>query len=242
MISINNIRKVYKNNLGECEVLKGINLDIKEGEIIALLGLNGAGKTTLSSIIATLHPPTSGDILINGISIYKDLNNYRKNLGYCPQRTNLDKFLTIYENLYRSCFYYGLNSQQASEAVINALVRFNLERYADMKVYQLSGGYKQRVLIARACLHKPKIIIFDEPTVGLDSHIRRDLWNIITQLRQDGVTIILTTHYLDEAEYLSDRICILHHGEIKYLSTSDNLKKELQCLNLEEAFLAFLKK
>ena len=111
-----------------------------------------------------------------------------------------------------------------------------------MKVYQLSGGYKQRVLIARACLHKPKIIIFDEPTVGLDSHIRRDLWNIITQLRQDGVTIILTTHYLDEAEYLSDRICILHHGEIKYLSTSDNLKKEFQCLNLEEAFLAFLKK
>jgi ABC-2 type transport system ATP-binding protein len=241
MISIQNIRKSYPTKSGQFEALKGISLDIKSGEVLALLGVNGAGKTTLSSIISTLHPPSSGDILINNQSIYNDIYDYRKIFGYCPQRPNLDKFLSVYENLYRSCFYYGLDAPAAKLAVENALIRFNLHKYQDKKVHQLSGGYKQRVLIARACLHKPKIIIFDEPTVGLDSHIRRELWEIIKELKNDGVTIILTTHYLDEAEYLSDRVCILHDGKISYSATAAEIKNEFQSANLEDAFLAFIK-
>ncbi|MCH9811795.1 ABC transporter ATP-binding protein [bacterium] len=222
------------------EALKEISLSLYEGEVLGLLGVNGAGKTTLASILAALHPKSSGDIIWNGKSIYDNLLPYRAIIGYCPQHPNIEGELTLGENLLFSGRCYGL-SRQETEARIDELAKeFKLEAYLDAKVRQVSGGYKQRFLIARALMHKPKLVILDEPTVGLDSHIRRELWEVIKSLKDTGTAVVLTTHYLDEAEYLSDRICLIHDGTIRAVDTPDNLKKKHKKNNLEEVFLQFV--
>ncbi|GAG36551.1 unnamed protein product, partial [marine sediment metagenome] len=214
--------------------------DIYRGEIISLLGVNGAGKTTLSAILATLHPPTEGDVIFNERSIYDDINTYRRHIGYCPQKPNLFQDLTVEQNLLFAGRYFNLPEDQVKKRVQDLVQKYDLGQYINSKPGMLSGGYKQRVLIARSLMHNPKLLILDEPTVGLDPHIRHHLWENIRNLKKEGVTIVLTTHYLDEAEVLSDRICILDRGVIKLIDTPENLKTAYQKSRLEDVFLKLM--
>jgi len=239
LLSIKNVTKTYSGT-PTITALKGINLDIFQGEVLSLLGVNGAGKTTLSSIIATLHPATSGDILYNGVSIYDDIISFRRIMGFCPQKPNIDAMLTIKENLIFAGRYFNLSHDVIEQRSKELMEQFQLTKYADAKGSMLSGGYKQRFLLARTLMHSPKIVILDEPTVALDPHIRRNLWDIIKQLKNDGVTILLTTHYIEEAEILSDRVCILDQGVIKLIDTPDNLKKDYSKANLEDVFIKLM--
>lgn len=237
LLHIKNVRKVYHARGQTITALDDVSLTIKKGEIFGLLGVNGAGKTTLSSIIATLHPPTDGDILFKGESIYKNLFTYRKALGFCPQHQNLDTFLTVKDNLVFAGRYFLLPEYIIQERVTELMHTFELTRYADYTIHELSGGTKQRVLIARALMHDPEIIILDEPTVGLDPDIRRKLWHLIRSLQKRGISIILTTHYLDEAEVLSDRICILNKGKVILIESLAELKARHKLATLEDIFL-----
>jgi len=241
ILQITSLTKTYESNGHILNALDDVSFSINSGEIFGLLGVNGAGKTTLSSILATLHPPTSGDVLYNGTSIYRDLDAYRTNLGFCPQHQNLDQFLTVEENLYFAGRYFLIPKTVLAERVASLIQRFGLEKYKNFSINQLSGGNKQRVLIARALIHNPKIIIFDEPTVGLDPDIRRALWEEIRSLKNMGITIILTTHYLDEAEYLSDRICFLHKGKVILIESVQKLKSERNKERLEDIFIDLVK-
>lgn len=239
LIEIKNVTREYPGK-PPFKALKGISLDIYEGEIIGLLGVNGAGKTTLSSIIATLHPANSGEITYQGKSIYDNINHYRHIIGFCPQKPNLNTALTVKENLMFSARYYGIAEEQVHARTERLMDKYGLTKYANVSSATLSGGYKQRVMIARALMHSPKLVILDEPTVGLDPHIRHQLWETIKELKKDNVTVILTTHYLDEAEVLSDRICILDKGTIKLIDTPDNLKANYNKGNLEDVFIQLM--
>src|SRR5581483_3026481 len=236
LLTIKNVKKRY----GAKEALKGVSLDIYQGEIFGLLGVNGAGKTTLSSIIATLHPATEGDVEFEGQSIYANLAQYRRKLGFCPQRPNLNPMLTLEQNLRFSGQYYQLTADQINERFEKLVQQFELTPYLHQKAQVLSGGYKQHFIIARALMHNPRLVILDEPTVGLDPHILRQLWNKIKELKQDGITVILTTHYLDEAEQLADRVCVLDQGMIKLIDTPDKLKADFKMQNLEDVFIALM--
>ena len=242
LLQIKNVTKTYPKSSSNPEIkaLKGVNLDIYEGEVLSLLGVNGAGKTTLSSIISTLHPATSGDIEYNGTSIYKQITEFRQIIGFCPQKPNIDSMLTIKENLEFAGRYFGMEKQAIKERTDYLMQRFGLTKYADSKGAILSGGYKQRFLLARTLMHSPELVILDEPTVGLDPHVRRDIWEIIKGLRHDGVTVLLTTHYLDEAEVLSDRVCILDKGVIQLIDTPQNLLNKHGEKNLEELFIKLI--
>ncbi|MCF7800135.1 ABC transporter ATP-binding protein [Candidatus Babeliales bacterium] len=238
LLQIRNIKKQYKQKGQKpIDALKGVSLDIYKGEIITLLGVNGAGKSTLSSIIATLHPPTDGDILFENKSIYSDLANYRSHLGFCPQKPNLDVNLTLEQNLRFSGRYYQMSQADITNRLNKLVEQFELGEYLARKVNILSGGYRQRFMIARSLIHDPDLVLLDEPTVGLDPHIRRQLWAKIKELKNDGVTIILTTHYLDEAEYLSDRVCILDKGLIKLIDSPAKILSDFKKAHLEDVFL-----
>lgn len=241
LLAIKEVWKIYKTEKTEIQALKGISFSIYEGEILGLLGPNGSGKTTLSSIIATLHPPTSGDVLFKDKSIFEYTISYRKFLGFCPQKPNFEKMLTVKENLIFAGRYYGLSGKVIKERVNTLLEQFDLDKYSSSTPDVLSGGYKQRLLIARTLVHNPALVILDEPTVAMDPHIRRELWDIINQLKKSGVTILLTTHYLDEAEVLSDRVCVLDQGKIRFLDTPDNLKLAFKRHRLEDVFLDLMK-
>ncbi|HEX2580056.1 MAG TPA: ABC transporter ATP-binding protein [Rhabdochlamydiaceae bacterium] len=240
-LQINQVTKTYFDGRRILKkALQGISLELYQGEVLGLLGVNGAGKTTLVSILATLHPPTTGEILWNGISIYDVLLPFRSVVGYCPQHPNIEKDFSLGESLVISGQCYGLSKKEAEERKKELAKDFNLEPYLDASIDQVSGGYKQRFLIARALMHRPHLVILDEPTVGLDSHIRRELWGVISSLREQGITVILTTHYLDEAEKLSDRICLIHEGIVRITDTPENLKNQHQKNSLEEVFLKFI--
>lgn len=240
LIQVRSVKKHYRNGPTVKEALKGISLEFYEGEIFGLLGVNGAGKTTLSSILAGLHPPTEGEILFRGRSIYEDIVSYRKLVGFCPQKPNLDLSLTLEENLTFAGRYHRMPAKDIHSQVRLLMDQFQLHEYAQSKASVLSGGYKQRFLIARTLIHRPKWIILDEPTVGLDPHVRHQLWELIKDLKKKGSSILLTTHYLDEAEYLSDRVCIIDRGAVKTVDTPDNLKKLHQKHRLEDVFLKIM--
>lgn len=237
ILEIRNLIKTYQSPQGSFNALDGVSLDIKQGEILGLLGVNGAGKTTLSSILATLHPPTSGDVLFKGTSIYGNIMHYRTALGFCPQRQNLDTHLNVQENLLFAGRYFLLPEDVVRQRTHALMETFDLLRYAAFDINSLSGGTKQRVLIARALMHNPEIVLLDEPTVGLDPDVRRRLWQHIKTLKERGITVILTTHYLDEAEILSDRICILNRGQVLLTTSIHDLKETHPHLNLEEIFI-----
>ncbi|MCK4499274.1 ABC transporter ATP-binding protein [Candidatus Babeliales bacterium] len=238
LIEVKDIKKQYKGAAGKTiHALRGVSLDINAGEVIGLLGANGAGKTTLASIIVTLHPATSGDIFYDGKSVYKNLYDYRRMIGFCPQKPNLYPGLTIEQNLMFAGRFYGLEEDVIKTRVQKLVKRYSLQQYLDQYPSSLSGGYKQRVMIARSLVHNPKLLLLDEPTVGLDPHIRRQLWTEIKNLRVEGVSIVLTTHYIEEADELSDRICVLDNGKITFLDTPENLKKTHKKGTLEEVFL-----
>lgn len=240
-LQVRKISKIYEGPSGTYkQALKEVSLDLHKGEILGLLGVNGAGKTTLSSILATLHPPSSGDILWNGKSIYQQIIPYRRNVGFCAQKPNIEKSLTIEENLLFAGRLYGLSKGHAEKRKDALMDQFGLAPYQKYYEDALSGGYRQRFMIARALIHEPEIVILDEPTVGLDPHIRRQIWECIEQLKAQNITVLLTTHYLDEAEVLSDRVALIHSGTIRIIDTPHNLKKHHAKNNLEEVFLKFV--
>lgn len=241
LLQLRDITKSFDDGVQVIHALKGVTIDIMQGEVLGLLGVNGAGKTTLSSIIATLNPATSGEIFKDGVSIYKDVTGYRRTIGFCPQKPNIDMMLSIEENLYFVGRYFGMSSTLIAERSEYLLHRFGLDKYAKSKAYILSGGYKQRFLLARALMHQPQLVILDEPTVGLDPHVRRDIWEVIKGLRQEGVTVLLTTHYLDEADALADRVCVLDKGVIKLVDTPENLKASHHQTSLEDVFIKLIK-
>ena len=240
-LSIKNISKFYHDKHRVVKALDDVSLTIDKGEIFGLLGVNGAGKTTLSSIIATLHPATSGDILFKGKSIYSDIISYRRSLGFCPQKQNLDTYLNVKDNLIFAGRYFLLPESVIQERAARLMDQLELTRYAEFDIDQLSGGTKQRVLIARALMHNPELVLLDEPTVGLDPDIRRKLWQIIKELKKLGITVILTTHYLDEAEHLSDRVCILNKGKVLLIESLKDLKARHAMASLEDIFLTLTK-
>jgi len=241
ILQVHNLTKVYQTDHSVVEALKNVSFNLFPGEIFALLGVNGAGKTTLSSILATLHPPTSGDILFQNESIYRNLYTYRQALGFCPQKQNLDPFLNVEENLIFAGKYFLLSKEEIAQRVTKLMDQLELNRYAKFSIDALSGGNKQRVLIARALINNPKILILDEPTVGLDPDIRQILWQLIRDLKNQGITVILTTHYLDEAEALADRVCILHKGKIQLIESLKTLVAQHKQAKLETIFLNLMK-
>lgn len=240
-LQVENLSKVYMSK-GKIvkKALTNVSLEIHRGEILGLLGVNGAGKTTLASILATLKPGTAGRVLYRGTSIYDQLISYRAVVGLCPQKPNVEKNLSLEELLIFSGRCYGLSIPDAKTRAEELMEEYDLTSYRLAQMGELSGGYRQRFLIARALVHRPKLVILDEPTVGLDPHIRRHLWEAVRSLRDQGVTVLLTTHYLDEAEVLSDRVCLIHSGQVRTIDTPSNLKKLHQKNTLEEVFLKFV--
>lgn len=240
LLTLEDISKIYPMRPSPIVALDHVSLEVYKGEILSLLGVNGAGKTTLSSIIATVHPPSSGTVYWQGISIYKALQAYRSTIGYCPQRANFDPFLTVEENLVFAGRYFLVPQKELFIQVQRLMDTFGLTPYARTSVAILSGGYKQRLLLARALVHNPSLVILDEPTVALDPHIRRQLWDSILTLKEQGVTVLLTTHYLDEAEVLSDRVCILDRGRIRLIDKPKNLLSAYNKARLEDVFLQLM--
>ncbi|MRG57743.1 ATP-binding cassette domain-containing protein [Phyllobacterium sp. SYP-B3895] len=233
-ISVSSLNKTYESGF---EALKNINLDIRHGEIFALLGPNGAGKTTLISTICGIVNPTSGTILADGHDIIKEYRAARSKIGLVPQELTTDAFETVWATV---SFSRGLFGKPANPAHIEKILReLSLWDKKDSKIMTLSGGMKRRVMIAKALSHEPEILFLDEPSAGVDVELRRDMWNVVRALRESGVTIILTTHYIEEAEQMADRIGVISHGEIILVEEKDALmrslgKKELRLLLQEK--------
>jgi len=221
-ISINNLSKVYDNGF---EALKKINLNIKKGEIFAMLGPNGAGKTTLISIICGIVNPTSGDVKVDNFDIINDYRETRSKIGLVPQELTLEQFETVFNNVSYSRGLYG--KEPSSSHIEKILKQLSLWDKKDLRLRQLSGGMKRRVLIAKALSHEPSILFLDEPTAGVDVELRKDMWKIVENLRKTGVTIILTTHYIEEAEAIADRVGVINQGEIIVVDDTKELLKKM---------------
>lgn len=222
IISIKNVSKIYDNGF---KALNNVSLDIRRGEILALLGPNGAGKTTLISAITGIVSTTSGQILVDGFDTKTQFRETRKRIGLVPQELTISAFETVW-NAVR--FTRGLFGKPYNEAIIEDLLReLTLLDKRDNQLRMLSGGMKRRVLIAKALSHEPSILFLDEPTAGVDVELRKDMWKIIDKLRDRGVTIILTTHYIEEAEQIADRIGVINNGEILLVEEKDVLMQKL---------------
>jgi ABC-2 type transport system ATP-binding protein len=207
--------------------LDGIDLAIPAGEIFGLLGPNGAGKTTTISICTTRALPSSGSVQIAGIDVVKHPSKARVHMGVVPQYNTLDRSLTIHENLYYHCRYFGFSAAAAKARSSELLNQFLLHERASAMPNELSGGLQQRVQIARAIAHRPAVLFLDEPSAGLDPQSRIAMWNAVRGLRDDGITVVLTTHYMEEADELCDRVAIVDHGRILALETPAHLKTTL---------------
>jgi ABC-2 type transport system ATP-binding protein len=218
IVQIKELRKSYK---GGFTALKGVDLDIHEGEILALLGPNGAGKTTLISTICGITTATSGSVTVAGHDIVTDYRAARSLIGLVPQEINLEPFERVINTVR---FSRGLFGKPRDDAAIERILRqLSLWDKKDSQVRELSGGMKRRVLIAKALSHDPRVLFLDEPTAGVDVELRKDMWEIVAQLKADGVTIILTTHYIEEAEAIADRVGVIAHGELMLVEDKDTL-------------------
>ena len=206
-ISINNLSKVFDNGF---EALKNINLNIKRGEIFAMLGPNGAGKTTLISIICGIVRLSSGKVTVDDLDIIKDYRSTRSKIGLVPQELTLEQFESVFNNVSYSRGLYG--KKPNPDYIEKILKDLSLWDKKELSLRQLSGGMKRRVLIAQALSHEPSILFLDEPTAGVDVELRKDMWKIVEDLRKTGVTIILTTHYIEEAEAIADRVGVINQG------------------------------
>ncbi len=226
-ISISDLRKTYTSKFSKerKEALKNISLNIEKGQIFGLLGPNGAGKSTLINIIAGLVNKTSGKVFVNNIDLDKEPEKLRANLGIVPQEVVIDPFFNVYDTLEYYAGYYGIRKgNRRTDEILKAL---SLEDKKDFNPRRLSGGMKRRLLIAKALVHNPPIIILDEPTAGVDVELRSQLWEYVRKLNKEGTTILLTTHYLEEAEQLCDKIAVINKGEIIANDTTKNLKEKL---------------
>ena len=225
IIEVKNLTKIY--NEGNVLAVDNISFEIQKGEIFALLGPNGAGKTTTISMLATLLTPTEGEATVNTFNIRKDSKSVRKSIGIVFQEPSLDSDMKGRENLELHAILYGMPKTERRDKINEVLKLVNLEDKADLFVKNYSGGMKRRLEIARGLIHKPEVLFLDEPTLGLDPQTRRKIWEKIKELNQLNITILLTTHYMEEADELADRICIMDHGKIIAMDTSENLKKKL---------------
>lgn len=205
------LKKTYKNGV---EALKGIDLSVKAGDFYALLGPNGAGKSTTIGIISSLVTKTSGQVKIFGYDLAKDTVNAKRQIGLVPQEFNFNPFETVLQIVVNQGGYYGLPRQLALQRAEKYLRILDLWEKRNSRARMLSGGMKRRLMIARALIHEPKLLILDEPTAGVDIELRRSMWDFLRKINQDGITIILTTHYLEEAEMLCRNIGIIQHGEL----------------------------
>ncbi|MFH1248848.1 MAG: ATP-binding cassette domain-containing protein [archaeon] len=250
MLSIKADNLVKK--FGDFVAVNDLSLGVFEGELFGLLGPNGAGKTTTINMLSTLLKPTSGSIEVAGFNTSTNSTNVRKHIGIVFQETTLDTKLTGYENLDFHSRMYGLKKEERKKSIKEVLEIVELADKANILVENYSGGMKRRLEIARALIQKPKVLFLDEPTIGLDAQTRRNIWDYIKKLNKKDVTIILTTHYMEEADYLCDRIAIVDHGKIISLDTPANLKNSVSTdvIVLEisnqsqdiEGFLELLKK
>ena len=222
MINISNVSKTYATGFS---ALKNINLEVRQGEIFALLGPNGAGKTTLISLVCGIVTPSTGTVTIDGFDHIKQYRQARACVGLVPQEISTDMFETVWNTV---SFSRGLFGKPANPAWIEKILKdLSLWDKKDSKIIRLSGGMKRRVMIAKALSHEPRVLFLDEPTAGVDVSLRRDMWELVKALKQTGVTIILTTHYIEEAEEMADRIGIITKGQILLVEETSQLMKKL---------------
>lgn len=222
IISIQQLTKTYA---GGYQALKGVDLEIRKGEIFALLGPNGAGKTTLISIVCGIVTATDGTVRVDGFDISTEFRAARRRIGLVPQELTTDAFETVWDT---ACFSRGLFGKPQNDAHIEKTLRsLALWEKKDARIMQLSGGMKRRVLIAKALSHEPQILFLDEPTAGVDVELRKGMWDVVRGLRDSGVTIILTTHYIEEAEEMADRVGVINNGEIILVQETQSLMKQL---------------
>jgi ABC-2 type transport system ATP-binding protein len=224
IVEIENLTKIYESKLRVVAV-DGIDLELKQGEIFGLLGPNGAGKTTTISIATTRTLPTSGQVRIAGIDVVRHPAHARRLIGVVPQFNTLDRSLTVFENLYFHCRYFGFSHNHAKSRSLELLTQFMLTERKDVYPAQLSGGLAQRVQIARAIAHRPTVLFLDEPSAGLDPQSRMAMWGAVEGLHKEGITVLLTTHYMEEADSLSDRLAIIDHGRVLALGSPEKLKQ-----------------
>ena len=222
LIEITNLSKTYASGF---QALKGVNLNISQGEILALLGPNGAGKTTLISTVCGIVNPSGGSVTVDGFDIIRDYRKTRSLIGLVPQELTTDAFETVWATV---TFSRGLFGKSANPAYIEKVLKdLSLWDKKDSMIMALSGGMKRRVLIAKALSHEPSILFLDEPTAGVDVELRKDMWNVVRALQDTGVTIILTTHYIEEAEAIADRVGVIHNGEIILIENKSELMSKL---------------
>ncbi|MDP9591258.1 UNVERIFIED_ORG: ABC-2 type transport system ATP-binding protein [Shinella zoogloeoides] len=222
IVSIRNLTKSYASGF---QALKGVDLDIEEGEILALLGPNGAGKTTMISIICGIVTPSGGTVTVGGHDILRDFRQTRSIIGLVPQELTLDSFETVWNTV---AFSRGLHGCKPDPALIERILKdLSLYDKKDTMLRHLSGGMRRRVLIAKALSYEPKVLFLDEPTAGVDVSLRKDMWHLVERLRASGVTIILTTHYIEEAEEIADRIGVINHGQILLVEEKKALMAKL---------------
>ncbi|HKO18279.1 MAG TPA: ATP-binding cassette domain-containing protein [Acidobacteriaceae bacterium] len=223
IVQVKGLRKIYEGKQRVVAV-DGIDLGVREGELYGLLGPNGAGKTTTISICTTRVLPTAGSVRLNGIDVVASPALARRSMGIVPQFNTLDRACTVYENIHFHCLYFGFSRAEAKQRTTQLLEQFHLGDRADAYPAQLSGGLAQRLQIARAISHRPKVLFLDEPSAGLDPQSRIAMWDAVRALREEGITVVLTTHYMEEADELCDRVAIVDHGKILVEDTPAALK------------------
>ena len=233
-LDIKGLEKTYPTGV---EALKGVDLEIGEGEFFGLLGPNGAGKSTLIHCTTGLAQPTGGSIEVFGHDAIADYAEARQAVGLAPQELNLDWFLTLEETLDYHAGYFGMPKKERRERAAELLETFSLYGKRNERTRTLSGGMKRRLILARALMHRPKLLILDEPTAGVDIELRLELWHYVKRINEEGTTILLTTHYLEEAEQLCDRIAFINHGEIAACGSTDELSERYGVSSLEDAYL-----
>lgn len=234
ILEIENLEKVYDNGV---RALDGISLNVERGDFFALLGPNGAGKSTTLGVISTLVRKTSGKVRVGGYDLDSHPMHVKLQLGVVPQEINISSFDTVEHNLQVQGGYYGLSHRETKKRVSKYLSLLSLEGKAKERAFTLSGGMKRRLMIARALIHEPPLLFLDEPTAGVDIEIRHDMWKLIKELNQNGTTIILTTHYLEEAESLCRNIAIINHGKVVTHSTMKDLLRKLDTTTFRFEFL-----
>ncbi|SKC85585.1 ABC transporter ATP-binding protein [Maledivibacter halophilus] len=229
MIEIKGVTKKY----GNFTAVDNVDIRIPRGSFFALLGPNGAGKTTLIRMLIGLAKPSTGEILINNMKVHRNNNKLKKMIGIVPQYTNLDKELTVRENLIFSAKIFKIPRRKASEKIDQLLEFVELKEIEDRETNKLSGGMKRKLMIAKALINDPQVIFLDEPTVGIDLNSRRKIWDILKSMKKQGKTILLTTHYIEEADYLCNSVSLMNNGRIFYYDTPENLKRLLGEYTLE---------
>ncbi len=236
-LHITDLEKRYPTGV---EALRGVSLDIEPGQLFGLLGPNGAGKSTLIHCTTGLAQPTGGAIEIFGHDAIANYTEARAAVGLAPQEPNVDWFLTVAETLDYHAGYFGMPKRERAERTDELLETFSLTEKRDERTRTLSGGMKRRLILARAVMHRPRLLILDEPTAGVDVELRLELWHYVQRINEEGTTILLTTHYLEEAEQLCDRIAFITEGQIVAEGTNEEVAARFGVSNLEDAYLALV--